>query len=354
MHRLPINEKITGEVLAKSVFNEEGKLLLQAGTKISKNHLQVLHEANISEVYVEDDNYCLISLPDSYYKYTYNHAKQILEKRIDCRYLMPSASNPKVRDTIYRLMEEILCDKGIISILASMKWVDDYTFEHSIHVCMLSLIMGIGVGYNIRRLKDLGIGAILHDIGKLRIPENILKKPAKLTDEEFEEIKKHTIYGYGILKQNKNISMISAFIAIGHHERYDGSGYPMHLKHENIHECARIVAVADVFDALTTDRVYRKKMKLNEAIEYITDFSSNYFDRKIVNAFVSYLPLYQVGTGVILNTGERGLVANANKDMPTRPVVKIMYNKNGKRLKKNYKIDLTKKSNVLIEGVCDL
>ena len=354
MHRLPINEKITGEVLAKSVFNEEGKLLLQAGTKISKNHLQVLHEANISEVYVEDDNYCLISLPDSYYKYTYNHAKQILEKRIDCRYLMPSASNPKVRDTIYRLMEEILCDKGIISILASMKWVDEYTFEHSIHVCMLSLIMGIGVGYNIRRLKDLGIGAILHDIGKLRIPENILKKPAKLTDEEFEEIKKHTIYGYGILKQNKNISMISAFIAIGHHERYDGSGYPMHLKHENIHECARIVAVADVFDALTTDRVYRKKMKLNEAIEYITDFSSNYFDRKIVNAFVSYLPLYQEGTGVILNTGERGLVANANKDMPTRPVVKIMYNKNGKRLKKNYKIDLTKKSNVLIEGVCDL
>ena len=354
MHRLPFDSLKAGDKLAKSVFSHEGRKLLPVGTVVNEDHLNILYENNINDVYIEDDNSCFINLPRAYCEDTQKQAKMLMEQHLESRSLVPPVNNPKVKDTICKIMDEMLGSEDIITCLANMKFLDEYTFEHSLNVCLLSLVMGIGIGYNLRRLEDLGVGAILHDVGKLRIPESILKKPAKLTDEEFEEIKKHTIYGYKILKENKDISMISAFIAIGHHERYDGSGYPLHIKRNNIHECARIVAVADVFDALSTDLVYRKKMKLNEVIEYITDFSTNYFDRDIVNNFVGCLPLYQVGTGVILNTGERGLVANANKVMPTRPVVKIIYNRKGIKLKRNYKIDLTKKSNVLIEGVCEL
>jgi HD-GYP domain-containing protein (c-di-GMP phosphodiesterase class II) len=142
----------------------------------------------------------------------------------------------------------------------------------------------------------LGVGALLHDIGKLKIPEEILKKPSQLTVEEFEEIKKHTTYGYEILKNFENISMESAFIALGHHERFDGSGYPLQLRGENIYQFARIVAVADVYDALTSDRVYRKKLKPHESVEYITSLGTDHFDKEIVDNFIKHIAVYQLGT----------------------------------------------------------
>ena len=111
------------------------------------------------------------------------------------------------------------------------------------------------------QLRELGLGAMLHDIGKLCIPREILKKPSQLTVEEFEEIKKHTVLGYELLKKSGQLYLVSAYIALGHHERYDGSGYPLRLKNEEIQMYSRIVAVADVYDSLTSDRVYRKKLK---------------------------------------------------------------------------------------------
>jgi HD-GYP domain-containing protein (c-di-GMP phosphodiesterase class II) len=232
--------------------------------------------------------------------------------------------------------------------------VDDYTFAHSVNVCVLSIISGIGLGYSISRLKELGVGAILHDIGKLKVPQELLKKPSQLTVEEFEEIKKHTIYGYEILKNNKKVSMVSAFIAFGHHERYDGSGYPLQLKGESIHHCARIVAVADVYDALTSDRVYRKKIKPHEAIEYILSLSAHHFDEEIVQSFIRFVAIYPVGTGVILNTKERGVVISENKDMPTKPVIRVVYSEKGKKVSKYYEIDLSSSKNVFITEACEL
>jgi HD-GYP domain-containing protein (c-di-GMP phosphodiesterase class II) len=130
---------------------------------------------------------------------------------------------------------------------------------------------------------------MLHDIGKLYIPREILKKPSQLTVYEFEEIKRHTILGYDILKKSDRLNMTSAYIALGHHERYDGSGYPLHLKSEGIQIFARIVAVADVYDALTSDRVYRKKLKPHEVYEYITSLGIYHFDPKVVESLSNTL-----------------------------------------------------------------
>ena len=120
----------------------------------------------------------------------------------------------------------MLQDPYILDNLTEIKSVDDYTFRHSVNVCILSIITGIGLGFEPQRIKELGTGAILHDIGKLCIPQEILKKPSQLTVEEFEEIKKHAVFGYEILKKCNKVSLASAYIAFGHHERFDGSGYP--------------------------------------------------------------------------------------------------------------------------------
>lgn len=354
MRKIHIDQISPGSKLAKAIFTAEGRILLTAGMKIKKSYIDKLRLSGISEVYVDDDNPKNMQIDDAICEETRKEAQALIKKSISNYIFAESINKEKVNEVVVGIIDELLSSKEILINMSDIKNVDDYTFAHSINVCVLSLITGIGLGYNMLRLKDLGAGALLHDIGKLRIPKEILKKPCKLTVEEFEEIKKHTVYGYEILKDNKNVSMISAFIAFGHHERYDGSGYPLQLRGENIHQCARIVAAADVFDALSSDRVYRKKLRPHEVIEYITSLGSHHFDPEIVKSFIKYIAIYPVGTGVRLNTGEKGLVIKANKGAPTRPVVQIVYDKSDGKINNLPVIDLSKEREICIVDACEL
>ena len=172
--------------------------------------------------------------------------------------------------------------------------------------------------------------------------------------KEFEEVKKHAQYGFDILRTNENISMVSAYIAYGHHERLDGSGYPDKLAGEKIHEYTRIVSVCDVYDALTSDRIYRKKLKPNEVYEYITSLGSHHFDQKVVDIFVRHVSIYPVGSGVVLNTKEKGLVVKTNASMPTRPIVRVLYNGQNQKLSNYYELDLSKAAHLNILDACEL
>ncbi len=355
MRKVHIDKVYPGATLAKAIFTAEGRILLTAGMKIKRSYIEKLRLNGISEVYIIDDETPKkVQIDDAICEETRREAQALVKKSINNYIFSEAINTEKVNELVVGIIDELLSSKEILVNMYDIKNVDDYTFAHSINVCVLSLITGVGLGYNILRLKDLGAGALLHDIGKLRVPKEILKKPSKLTPEEFEEIKKHTVYGYEILKDNKNVSMISAFIAFGHHERYDGSGYPLGLRGENIHQCARIVATADVFDALSSDRVYRKKLRPHEVVEYITSLGSHHFDPEIVKSFVKYIAIYPVGTGVRLNTGERGVVIKANKATPTRPVVQVVYDKSGERIKDPHVIDLLKERNVCIVESCEL
>ncbi|MCR4435826.1 MAG: HD-GYP domain-containing protein [Clostridiales bacterium] len=351
MRKVHIDNIVPGAKVAKAIFTPDGRILLTSGEELKKKYIDKLRDNNITELYIEDEISREIDGQDVICQETRTEAT-VLVKNLMNNYAL--ANTTRIQETVNRIINDLLNNDDILLILSDIKSVDDYTFEHSVNVCILSLIIGIGLGFNMDRLKELGVGALLHDIGKLRIPEEILKKPSQLTIDEFEEIKKHTIYGYEILKKSGKIHMVSAFIAFGHHERYDGSGYPLQLKGDNIHQFARIVAVADVYDALTSDRVYRKKLQPHEVIEYITSLGTHHFDQRIVDTFVRFVTLYPVGTGVILNTKARGLVVKVNKDMPTRPLVRIIYDEESKKLQEYYEIDLSKKLNVFIENTWEI
>lgn len=354
MRRVHLDHVLPGMRLAKTIFTSEGRVLLTLGMELKDNFIERLKAGGVTEIFIEDDISENVEVPDVICESTRLEAKLVIKNLMENKNFSSTFSDKKVKELINKIIDELLSNSDILVNLADIKSVDDYTFEHSVNVCILSLITGIGLGLSSSRLRDLGVGALLHDIGKLRIPREILKKPSQLTVEEFEEIKKHTIYGYEILKANQNISMISAFIALGHHERYDGSGYPLQLRSENIHKCARIVAVADVYDALTSDRVYRRKLKCHEVVEYITSLGSHHFDKDIILEFIKYIAVYPVGTGVILNTRERGLVVSVDKAIPTRPVVRIIYDQRNQCLENHYDIDLSQKLNVHIVDSCEL
>ncbi len=354
MRKVYIGSVVPGTKLAKAVFGPEGRILLGEGVELNEHFLEKLRINGIAEVFIEDDISRDIEIKDVVCDNIRMEAKMLVKNQMQGYESSKAIDDLRINELVYAIIEELLSNDDILINLSDIKSVDDYTFEHSVNVCIFSLITGIGIGYSTIRLKDLGMGALLHDIGKLKIPEEILKKPSQLTGEEFEIIKKHTFHGYEILKSNSNISMLSAYIALGHHERYDGSGYPLQLKGENIQKYARIVAIADVYDALTSNRVYRKKLKPHEVVAYIASLSAYHFDKEIVDTFMRYIAIYPIGTGVVLSTNEIGIVVRVNRNIPSRPVIRVIRNEKKELIDHYYEIDLAKRINVYIVDSCEL
>lgn len=354
MRRIYIDNIQPGSKLARTVFNFAGRPLLMAGVVMQQAYVEKLKANGIFEVYIDDDISEGIEVQDVIDEKTRQEAKSVLKRIMDSYVMKKTMNDEKVSAVINKIVDEILTNSDIVISLSDIRSIDDYTFEHSLNVCILAIMAGIGLGYNKPKLIELATGALLHDVGKLKIPLPILNKPGKLTNEEFEIIKKHTVYGYEMVRGNPAISAVSSYITLCHHERCNGSGYPLGLKAQNIHQAAKIVAVADVFDALTTNRVYRRKMKYHEAIEYIVSLIGTQFDEAVVHQFIQCVAVYPVGTGILLNTGEKGIVVRVNKSFPSRPVIRIIFDADGCRKEKFDEIDLMCKLNYLIEDTCDL
>lgn len=354
MRRVRLDSVKPGSRLAKTVFSADGRVLLAAGTVINDNFILKLKSNGILELYIEDEISKNISAQDVVHEETRAEARVLVSNIMNNYVFTQNIEFDNLKKTVDKIIEEIISNKNIMVTLMDIKSIDGYTFAHSVNVCVLSLIIGIELGIKGERLRDLGIGSMLHDLGKLRIPKYILDKPTGLTTEEFEEIKKHTIYGYDILMGHDDICKTAAIIALNHHERNNGEGYPLGMKGCDIHEFARIVAVADVYDALTSDRVYRSKINPHEVLEYITSLARDQFDEKVVNSFIKYVALYPVGTGVTLNTRERGIVVKYNQKRPTRPVVRIVMDKDFKMLQTVREVDLSVENDLFIVGICEI
>jgi len=187
------------------------------------------------------------------------------------------------------------------------------------------------------------VGGILHDVGKMRIPESILNKPGKYVDWEFNMMKKHPEYGLDILKDKKSVSEFSKALVIQHHERYNGKGYPFKLKGSEIHEIGLIGAVADVYDALTSNRVYRAAWTPQKALAVIFQGCDEEYSREIVERFTQQMGIYPVGSFVRLYSGEMGVVIKIDHGRLLAPHILILFDTEGKRLKQPIEYDLSEK-----------
>ncbi|MBI2400891.1 MAG: HD-GYP domain-containing protein, partial [Deltaproteobacteria bacterium] len=217
----------------------------------------------------------------------------------------------KVTGTVGRMVDSVFRNQDALTSLARLKSFDDYTFAHCVNVCILSLALGRQMGLERADLEDLGTGAILHDIGKMLVPDKVLNKPGKLTDEEFAIMKTHAELGGDMLSGAK-INEAAMLVALQHHERYDGSGYYKGLAKSEIHIFARIAAVADVYDAMTSKRVYQPGMVPEEALKRLYLMRGTHFQPEIVETLIKCLGIYPIGTFVELNTGELAIVKMVN------------------------------------------
>lgn len=231
----------------------------------------------------------------------------------------------RVTSVVKGMIESIFRNQDAFVSLAALKKRDEYTFIHSINVCTLSLALGKGIGLCSSEMIDMGVGSLLHDIGKMKIPKEILDKPGKLAESEYEIIKKHTLYGADLLSETSGITEGACRVPLEHHERCNGSGYPTGLSEENIGTYGLISAIADVYDAMTSDRVYSQAVPPYIAVKEIFEKKNQHFHSGYVELFVKCLGIYPAGSFVRLNTGEEGIVASNNQDKLLLPRVLVIF-----------------------------
>ncbi len=341
-----IGEIKPGMILGEDIINN-GSLLLSKGMVIKPSYIPNLVARGVSKVAViAEKKYSDIFLNpvQKFYAQTYECVAKLIDSLKSNYNIMASDAFPVVEN----ILETVFTNKDSILLLTGFRGKGDYYYAHSLDVCIYSLITAKAMKLNYEETVTLGMGALLHDVGKAKISDSILLKKGDLTPSEFEEVKRHCIYGYDIVRSIPGIRPNAARIALQHHERCDGSGYPCHLKGEKIDMLSKIVAIADIYDALTSDRIYREKVLPHEAAEYLLGISNSMIDSKIAKVFLENIAVYPKGCQVLLNTNQVAVVTDSNKNMPLRPLLKIISDKDGIPLQHPFEFDLQSHSSVFI------
>lgn len=237
---------------------------------------------------------------------------------------------------------------GLVA-LTSLHRCDDYTIEHSADVSILMVALAHQLGASEDELQEIAAAGLLHDVGKQRVPEAILNKPARLTDSEFEIIKKHPEWGHEYLLRIADCPECVINVTRRHHERLDGSGYPLGLRGDEIDPASRISSVADVFDALTANRVYRAGLPARDALHIIFTARGTHYDPEVVAALIKLIGVFPLGAKVLLSTGDHAEVVEPNPADPTRPVVEIFRDSMGRLYPTRTRLDLAE-ANIRIKG----
>ncbi len=209
--------------------------------------------------------------------------------------------------------------------LARLKTADDYTYMHSVAVCAMMIALARKLGQNEAQTRSAGVAGLLHDLGKMLLPTEILNKPGKLTDAEFAVIKSHPAKGHAVLLEARVIDPVALDVCLHHHEKVDGSGYPERLKGPEISQMAKMGAVCDVYDAITSNRPYKSGWDPSESLRQMGLWASGHFDLTVFQAFAKTLGIYPVGSLVRLNSGHIGVVTEQTKASLTLPIVKVFH-----------------------------
>lgn len=224
-------------------------------------------------------------------------------------------------------VEGVFSNPTTLACLTRIREKDAYLMERSLNVSILMALFARHLGIDKKTTEILALGALLHDIGKVRVPESILMKPGRLSDDEFEIMKSHVTHAVSMLEeQGEGLPTLVMDVVANHHERLDGEGYPKGLKAGQLSRYARMISIVDVYDALTAERVYKPAMPPTKALRLLLDLSGAHFDRVLVEQFIRCMGVYPVGSLVRLASGRLAIVTKANEQMPVKPQVKIIFN----------------------------
>lgn len=354
MRYVPIEYVKESMILGKTLYGNNGEVLLTRGTPILLSYIKILIHLGYSGLCIKDELSEGITMPEIISEElkmrTINSVKSLMQP--NCKKKQIQASLKMIEKLLGNIADEISRNKDIMVNILDLRAASEYTFYHSVNVCVLSMVLGVAIKLKKEDLCLLGISSLLHDMGKIYIPNKILDKPGELTTAEFDVIKQHPRNGYIYVKENLDTNS-KVYVGIyQHHERYDGTGYPLNIKGNKISLFGRIIAIADVYDALVSDRPYRKSVLPSEGIEYIMGSGGTMFDANLAKILSTKVAPYPVGTCVKLSNDLIGIVVENYSSYCLRPSVRIIQNKDS--LVTPFLMDLKESNyNVTIVGVAD-
>jgi len=314
-----------GMVLGRDLYGRSNELLLSRGQVLTETEISRIMKLGYQGIYADDGFSEEPEIGHAISAQLKNNAVASLKEAF--RLVQTEKDSPQVlrqiETAVCEIVDEIIDNRDAVINMIDLKIYDEYTYFHSINVAVLSTILGYAMGCKRNELYKLALGSALHDIGKVFISKDILEKPGELSDSEMESIREHSFLGSRYLKEKWDIPAEANFPVLTHHERFDGTGYPGGIKGHDIPKFGRIAAVADVYDALTSDRPYRKAVLPSEAVEHIMGGSGNLYDPDMVGVFLKEISPYPVGTCVLLSNGLKGVVVDTGSKCGTRPKIKI-------------------------------
>jgi len=334
-------------VIDQAIVDRAGRVLIARNTLLDDYHILSLIKMGIPGVYIregeeEETDAGVPSVAPAVQKeieknMVQDRAKVKLSESVKARvaegiqYLYNDTGSENFTDTTRSITDDLMkaiSDNDAIAVdISTLKVSDEYTFKHSVDVATMAMIVAKKYGLNDKEVYEIGISGLLHDVGKSKIPNEVLNKAGKLTDNEFAIMKQHSLYGYGILKEKDDLSNPIKLGVLQHHEKMNGKGYPMGVSANKINLFARIISVGDIYDALVTERPYKKPFSPRDAIEMIMSMTEE-LDINVMKSFLESVILYPVGMDVELSTGEMARVVENNPKYVLRP--KVIGLKSGK------------------------
>lgn len=323
-----LNDELTeGMILGQDIYDRSMVLFLSAGTILTNQHIRSLKNMDTAMIdiveRVMDDGTSKPLVIEDRLEVEYRKSVESFKTIFKQTRIGKKLVHEEIEACVEPLLREVEANNNIAKRLWQIENCDEYTYDHSVQVCMIASLLAKWLGYKANDLKEIAIAGLMHDIGKINIPDQILNKPEKLNEEEFKIMKTHSALGYVLLMNNKGFDENALMAVLQHHENYDGSGYPDGVKGKDINKFARIVTIADVYSAMISDRVYRKRKTPFEVARIVMDSTFGAFDPYYSMIFLNKISQFYVGNLVKLSNGEIGEVVMIPKNEPAKPLIKV-------------------------------
>ncbi len=327
-----------GQILGKTIFSSNGAVLLSTGVQLTVYMISTLKRLGVTTVYIDDPMFRDISHEELLSEETKRAVIYQMSETFEQLRSGKNFSSKAIGQTVDDLLEDVMKNQNIMIHLSDIRTADNAMFLHAMNVCMMASLIGLNMGLNMIQLKELSMGALLHDIGKLGAPE------------VQEGRTHHSWRGFDLLKNKREYSLLVAHVAFQHHEAIDGSGVPRGLNGDDIHTYAKITAVANLYDNLIYPSGDQEPLMPHEACERLNAYSGTLLDHEVLVHFMRIVSIYPNGISVRLSTRQTGVVVGQHRGLPGRPVVRII-DKDGDEAVGYSELDLAQHPTVFIDSV---
>lgn len=327
-----------GQVLGKTIFSANGAVLLSSGVQLTVFMISTLKRLGVSTIYIDDPRFRYVVIEDVLSDETKRAVINQMSETFESLRSGKEFSTKAISRTVDQLLDDVLNNSSVMVQLSDIRTADNAAYVHAMNVCMLSTLIGLNMGLNMIQLKELSIGALLHDIGKLNAPE-------------IQEGRMHHSWrGFEIIKMKREYSLLIAHVAFQHHEAVDGTGAPRGITGDEIHLYAKIVAVCNTYDNLLYQPDGERPLLPHEACEQLNAMSGTKLDHEVLTQFMKVISIYPNGISVRLSNRKTGVVVGQHRGLPGRPIVRII-NKEDEDTVEAKEIDLAQHHTIFIEAV---